>query len=247
MTKRLKVILPKQSGRDNKGQVSVRHQGGRHKRFLRMIDFKRDKKDLQGAVAAIEYDPNRSADIALIHYPDGDKRYILAPVGLSVGDKVMAGAEAEIKPGNALPLAKIPVGTAIHNIELTRGAGGQLARGAGTSAFVFASEDGNVQIKMPSGEVRRIEASNYATVGQVGNIERKNLVIGKAGRSRNMGRRPVVRGVAMNPRSHPHGGGEGRSGIGLTRPKTFAGRPAVGRTRNKKKYSSKLIMQRRKA
>lgn len=243
---RLRVILPKQSGRDNKGQVSVRHQGGRHKRFLRMIDFKRDKRNIEGQVAAVEYDPNRSADIALVHYPDGDKRYILAPVGLSIGDKVMAGAKAEIKLGNALPLTKIPVGTPIHNIELTLGRGGQLARGAGTSAFVFANEDGHVQIKMPSGEIRRINAENFATIGQVGNVDRKNLVIGKAGRSRRMGRRPVVRGVAQNPRSHPHGGGEGRSGIGLTRPKTFAGRPAVGKTRKKKKYSNKFIISRRK-
>lgn len=246
MIKRLSTILPKQSGRDNKGQVSVRHQGGRQKRRLRMIDFRRDKKDMVGRVVGIEYDPNRTADIALIHYSDGEKRYILAPVGLSVNDEVVTGSDVELKPGNAMPIGKIPVGTIVHNIELTRGKGGQMARGAGTGAAVFAKEDVLIQIKMPSGEIRRIHAENYATIGQVGNVEWKNEVLGKAGRSRHMGIRPTVRGVAMNPRSHPHGGGEGRSGVGMKYPKTYVGRPAVGKTRNKKKYSNKFIVSRRK-
>lgn len=211
-----------------------------------MIDFKRDKIGIPGRVVAVEYDPNRTADIALVNYPDGDKRYILAPVGLSVGETIMAGPTVEIKLGNALPLIKIPMGTAVYNIELTHGKGGQLARSAGTAAMIFAKENAYVQLKMPSGEIRRVHAQNYATVGQVGNVEWKDVVIGKAGRSRLMGIRPTVRGVAMNPRSHPHGGGEGRSGVGLKKPKTFAGRPAVGKTRKRKRYSKKFIISRRK-
>jgi large subunit ribosomal protein L2 len=244
--KQLKTIKKKNSGRDASGQVAVRHQGGQHKRFLRAIDFKRDKHDVTGRVTAIEYDPNRTCDIALIHYVDGDKRYILAPHGLAIDDIIVAGKNAEIKPGHALTLSEIPIGTVVHNVELTPGKGGQLARGAGTGAIVSAKEGEYVHLKLPSTEVRKVRANAMATIGQVGNIELKNEVLGKAGRSRHMGRRPSVRGVAQNPRSHPHGGGEGRSGIGMPSPKTFAGRKAVGRTRKKTKYSNKHIMQRRK-
>jgi large subunit ribosomal protein L2 len=244
--KHLKVIKKKNSGRDNSGKVVVRHQGGEQKRFVRLIDFKRDKQDILGKVVAIEYDPNRTCDIALVQYADGEKRYILAPVGLKLNDKIKAGKNAEIKVGNALPLGLIPVGTFVHNIELTPGKGGQLARGAGTAAIVTAREEGFVHLKMPSGEIRKVSVKGLATVGQVGNIDWKNEVIGKAGRSRLMGIRPTVRGTAQNPRSHPHGGGEGRSGIGMKSPKTYAGRKAVGNTRKPKKYSDKMILQRRK-
>ncbi len=195
---------------------------------------------------AIEYDPNRTADIALVQYTDGDKRYILAPHGLKVADKVVSGKGSEARLGNALPLSEIPVGTFVHNIELTPGRGGQMARGAGTAAIVSAKEGLYAHVKLPSGEVRKVRANAMATVGQLGNIDQKNEVIGKAGRARNMGRRPTVRGVAQNPRSHPHGGGEGRSGIGMPGPKTFAGRSAVGNTRRKNKYSDKYILQGRK-
>lgn len=246
MTSNLKHILKKNSGRDNTGQVMVRHQGGRHKRFYRVIDFKRDKVGIAGTVMSIEYDPNRSADVALVHYTDGEKRYILRPVGLEVGAVIATGEGADIKPGNSLALLSIPVGTFIHNIELTAGKGGQVARSAGDQATVTAREGVYVHVRMPSGEVRKILGRNYATIGQVGNINWKDRVLGKAGRSRHMGIRPSVRGVAMNPRSHPHGGGEGRSGIGMSTPKTFAGRPAVGITRRPKKYSNKMIVQKRK-
>lgn len=245
MTNKLKNILKKHSGRDATGKVSVRHTGGRSKRYYRSIDFKRNKFDIEGKVMAIEYDPNRSADIALIHYKDGDKRYILAPIGLSVGNTVISSKNAEIRSGNTLPMSVIPVGTFIHNVELTRGRGGQIARSAGDQVVIMAREEGYVHVKMPSSEVRKILAVNRATIGQVGKVEWKDRVLGKAGRSRNMGIRPHVRGVAMNPRSHPHGGGEGRSGIGLKGPKTYAGRPAVGKTRSKKK-SNKFIISRRK-
>ncbi|MBI4080206.1 MAG: 50S ribosomal protein L2 [Candidatus Levybacteria bacterium] len=243
---KLKTIKKKHSGRDAQGHVAVRHQGGQHKRFMRSIDFRRDKRNVQGVVVSIEYDPNRSCDIALIHYTDGDKRYILAPEGLKLRDTVIAADTADPRVGNALPLSQIPVGTFVHNIELTPGKGGQLARGAGTSAIIQAREDGFIHLKLPSTEIRKVQEIGYATVGQVGNIDWKNRVIGKAGRSRNMGIRPTVRGVAQNPRSHPHGGGEGRSGIGMPSPKTFAGQKAVGNTRNKKKFSNKYILQRRK-
>lgn len=243
---RLKIIKKKHSGRDASGQVSVRHQGGQHKRFMRVIDFKRDKIDIVGKVVAIEYDPNRTTDIALIQYTDGEKRYILAPHGLKVHDTIGAGKEADVKIGNAIPLSAIPVGTIVHNVELTPGRGGQLARGAGTGAIVSAKEGEIVHIKLPSGEVRKIRATSMATIGQLGNIDWKNEVIGTAGRARRMGRRPTVRGVAQNPRSHPHGGGEGRSGIGMPSPKTYAGRKAVGRTRRPNKYSDKDIVARRK-
>lgn len=243
--KKLKFIRKKHSGRDATGQVVVRHQGGEHKRFLRVIDFKRDKHVL-GKVMSVEYDPNRTCDIALIQYNDGEKRYIIGAEGLQVGDTVVAGPDAEIKTGNALPLSAIPIGTIVHNVELTPGKGGQLARGAGTGVVVAAKEDHYVHVKLPSGEMRKIRADGYATIGQVGNIEWKNEVFGTAGRKRRFGIRPSVRGVAMNPRSHPHGGGEGRSGIGMATPKTYAGRPAVGKTRHPKKYSNKYILQRRK-
>ncbi len=243
--KRLKFIKKKSSGRSSSGQVVVRHQGGEHKRYIRVIDFKRDKKDMAGKVVSIEYDPNRTADVALIHYSDGDKRYILSPNLLSVGDIVLSGESIEIKTGFALPLKQIPVGTVVHNVELHPGRGGQMARSAGTSAIISAQEGNYVHLKLPSGEIRRVQAAGYATIGQLGNIEWKDEIIGKAGRKRNMGIRPTVRGVAQNPRSHPHGGGEGRSGIGMPSPKNYAGRVAVGITRKRKKYSNKFIVKRR--
>lgn len=244
--KKLKTIKKKNSGRDASGHVAVRHQGGEQKKFLRMIDFKRDKFNIVGKVVGIEYDPNRTSDIALVQYADGDKRYILAPHGLQVRDKIVSGKTVDAKLGNALPLSEIPVGTIVHNIELTPGRGGQMARSAGTGAIVTAKEGVFVHLKLPSGELRKVRAAGFATVGQLGNIDWKNEELGKAGRARRMGRRPTVRGVAQNPRSHPHGGGEGRSGIGMPSPKTFAGRKAVGKTRRPKKYSNKYILQRRK-
>jgi large subunit ribosomal protein L2 len=244
--KSLKTIKKKHSGRDASGKVVVRHQGGQHKRYLRQIDFKRDKFGVTGKVISVEYDPNRTADIALIQYPDGDKRYILAPHGMKTHDTIVAGKNADASPGNAMPLSDIPVGTVIHNIELTPGKGGQIARGAGTGAILTAKEGAFAHVKLPSGEMRKIHANAMATVGQLSNIDQKNKSIGKAGRARNMGRRPTVRGVAQNPRSHPHGGGEARSGIGMPAPKTYAGRIAVGKTRQKNKYSNKYILQRRK-
>jgi len=247
MSRKLKIILPKTGGRDRSGKVAVRHIGGRHKRFLRLIDFRRDKKDVIGKVVGFEYDPNRTVDIALIQYGDGEKRYILKPEGLALQSEVVSGEDAEIKPGNALPIAKIPIGTVVHNIELTPGRGGQIVRSAGSSAMVLSREDNFTHIKMPSGEVRRIDSRCFVTIGQLSNVEWKNRKLGKAGRSRHMGIRPSVRGVAMDPRSHPHGGGEGRSGIGMTTPKTYYGRPAVGKTRKKGKYSDKYIVSRRKA
>ena len=243
---RLRFIRKKNSGRDVSGQVSVRHQGGEHKRFMRVIDFKRNKIGIEGRVASVEYDPNRTAEIALVHYADGDKMYILAPNGLKVGDTVKSGLDAEIKTGNALPLKALPLGTVVHNVELWPGRGGQLARGAGTGIIVQAKDGDNIDLKLPSGEIRRVDGACFATVGTLGNIDWKNEVLGKAGRSIHMGIRPTVRGVAQNPRSHAHGGGEGRSGIGMTTPKTYRGRPAVGKTRRKKKYSDKYILQRRK-
>lgn len=246
MSQKLKKILKKHSGRDAGGQVSVRHQGGRQKRFLRRVDFKRNKRDLAGRVVEIEYDPNRTADLALLFYPDGEKRYILRPVGLNINDQVLASTDAEIKPGNALPLKNIPVGTMIHNLEIIPLQGGKLARGAGNSATIVAKEEKYAQVKMPSREVRRIPLECWATIGQLGNINWKEEFFGRAGRKILMGIRPTVRGTAQNPRSHPHGGGEGRSGIGMPGPKTYTGQPAVGRTRKKKKYSNKDIISRRK-
>ncbi|HUD44152.1 MAG TPA: 50S ribosomal protein L2 [Patescibacteria group bacterium] len=245
--KKLKTIRKKHSGRGMGGQVTVRHQGGEHKRYYRTIDFKRNKYDVAGKVIGIEYDPNRTCDIALIHYADGEKRYILAPEGLKENDTVISGKHVEIKVGNALPLENIPVGTTVHNVELTPGKGGQMARSAGTGLVVNAREGNLVHLRLPSGEVRKVNASGLATIGQVGNINWKNEVIGKAGRSIHMGIRPHVRGVAMNPRSHPHGGGEGRSGIGMPTPKNYSGRVAYGKRRRPNKYSDKYIVQRRKA
>lgn len=243
--KRLEYIKKKHSGR-SRGKVVVRHQGGAHKRFMRRIDFKRNKFDTLGRVVSIEYDPNRTADIALIQYADGEKRFIIAPLDLKIDDKVTSGKDSDIKSGNTLPLSSLPIGTVVHNVELTPGRGGQLARGAGTGAIVQAKEGNYVHIKLPSGEVRRIQGKCLATVGVLSNIDWKNEFFAKAGRKRNMGIRPTVRGVAQNPRSHPHGGGEGRSGIGMNTPKTYAGRPAVGNTRNKKKYSNKYIISGRR-
>src|SRR3990170_5450790 len=237
--------LKRGSGRNNLGRVTVRHRGGGAKRRLRIIDFKRDKVGVPGRVAAIEYDPNRSARIALIQYVDGEKRYILAPVGLQVGDKVQSGPDSEIKPGNALPLRSIPPGTMIHNIELKVGRGGQLARGAGASAQLMAKEEEYSLLRLPSGEMRRVPSGCMATVGQVGNVENNIIKLGKAGRSRWRGRRPAVRGAAMNPRDHPHGGGEGKAPVGMPGPKTPWGKPALGYRTRGKKPSDKYIVRRR--
>lgn len=244
--KNLKFIKTKNSGRDASGQVSVRHQGGEQKRFLRVIDFKRDKHNIKGIVIAIEYDPNRTVDIALIQYADGEKRYILCPEGLKLKDSVVSAKSADVKTGNAMELSSLPIGTFVHNVELTPGHGGQMARGAGTAALIAAKEGKVVHLKLPSGEVRKVLANAFATVGVLGNQDLKNRVFKKAGTKRHMGIRPTVRGVAQNPRSHPHGGGEGRSGIGMSTPKTYAGRPAVGNTRRPKKYSNKYILEGRK-
>jgi large subunit ribosomal protein L2 len=216
------------------------------KRFYRIIDFKRNKMDMEGIVIGIEYDPNRSVDLLLIQYSDGEKRYILRPANVSLGDKVLAGEMVDIRNGNAMLIKNIPVGTPVHNIELTKGRGGQIARSAGNQAMIVAKEEKYVQVKMPSGEIRRILNNNYATIGQLSNIEWKDRVFRKAGTKRHMGIRPTVRGVAQDPKSHPHGGGEGRSGIGMKYPKTYTGRRAVGKTRDKKKYSNKHIVKRRK-
>jgi large subunit ribosomal protein L2 len=243
---RLKFIKKKQSGRDFSGQVSVRHQGREQKKYIRVIDFKRDKQNIEAKVVSIEYDPNRTSDIALLQYKDGEKRYILAPQGLKVEDVIIAGEDVDIKLGNALPLSAMPIGTVVHSVELAPGRGAQIARGAGTSATVAAKEADYVHLRLPSGEVRKVLSKGMATVGSLGNVDWKNKFFRKAGTKILMGIRPTVRGVAQNPRSHPHGGGEGRSGIGMTTPKTYAGRPAVGNTRNKKKYSRKLILQKRK-
>jgi large subunit ribosomal protein L2 len=243
--KSLLAPLTKKAGRNNQGRISVRHRGGGHKRRLRVIDFKRDKTGVPGKVAAIEYDPNRSARIALIHYVDGEKRYIIWPVGLAVGDTVGAGPQAEIKPGNALPLRNIPAGNTVHNLELQKGHGAQLARGAGCAAQIMAREEDYVMVRLPSGEVRRIHADCMATVGQVGNVEHDQIKLGRAGRRRNLGRRPKVRGTVMNPRDHPHGGGEGRSPIGLPGPKTPWGKPTLGYRTRRRKDSNKYIVRRR--
>ena len=243
--KSLIVPAKKKGGRNSQGRVTVRHRGGGVKRMLRVIDFKRDKVAVPGKVAAIEYDPNRSARIALIHYADGEKRYILWPVGLKVGDTVMAGAEAEIRPGNALPLKSIPAGTPVHNVELSLKRGGQLVRSAGASAQVMAKEEGYVLVRLPSGELRKILADCTATIGQVGNVEHSQIKLGRAGRSRLMGRRPEVRGSAMSPRDHPHGGGEGHSPIGLPGPKTPWGKPTLGYRTRRRKSSNKYIVRRR--
>jgi large subunit ribosomal protein L2 len=241
--KSLLAPLKKNAGRNNIGRITTRHQGGGHKRHYRIIDFKRNKLGIPARVAAIEYDPNRTARIALLFYVDGEKRYMLAPLGLKVGDTVIAGPGAPIRVGNALPLRNIPTGTEIHNIEMRRGGGGQLVRSAGASAQLMAKADDYAQVRMPSGEVRRIHMDCMATLGQVGNVDHENVVIGKAGRSRHMGRRPTVRGSAMNPRDHPHGGGEGKAPIG-GQPKTKWGKPATKRTRNNKRTDSMIVRKR---
>ena len=244
--RQLTVALKKHSGRNATGKITVRHRGGGHKRIYRIIDFKRDKVDIPGKVAAVEYDPNRSARIALIHYRDGDKRYILAPDGLAGGDQVMAGEKAEIRPGNALPLSRIPLGTTVHNLEVQLGRGGQLVRSAGVGAQLVAREGRFAQMRMPSGEVRLIDVRCRATVGQVGNSDHSNETIGKAGKNRWRGFRPTVRGSTMNPFDHPHGGGEGRSGPG-GHPQTPWGKPALGhRTRNNKATDRMIVRRRRK-
>ena len=238
--------LKKSSGRNSYGRITVRHRGGGNKRKYRVIDFKRDKHDMFATVLRLEYDPNRSANIALLEYEDGERRYILAPVGLKAGDKVESGVNADIKEGNALPLANIPVGTMIHNIELHPGNGAQLVRSAGTAAQLMAKEGGDAQIRMPSGEVRIVRTNCMATIGQVGNIDHANINIGKAGRKRHMGWRPTVRGSVMNPCDHPHGGGEGRAPVGRSGPVTPWGKPALGyKTRKKKNPTSKFIVKRR--
>ena len=238
--------LKKSSGRNSYGRIPVRHRGGGNKRKYRIIDFKRDKHDMFATVLRLEYDPNRSANIALLEYEDGERRYILAPVGLKAGDKVESGVNADIKEGNALPLSSIPVGTMIHNIELHPGNGAQLVRSAGTAAQLMAKEGNDAQIRMPSGEVRIVRTNCMATIGQVGNIDHANINIGKAGRKRHMGWRPTVRGSVMNPNDHPHGGGEGRAPVGRPGPVTPWGKPAMGyKTRKKKNPTSKFIVKRR--
>jgi len=235
------------AGRNNRGIITIRHRGGGHKKRYRIIDFKRNKLEVEAKVASIEYDPNRNARIALLHYTDGEKRYILHPKKLTVGSIVISGPKVPIEIGNALPLSSIPLGTSIHNIELIPGRGGQIVRSAGTSAQVVAKEGNFVTLKMPSNEVRMVHSRCYATIGEVGNAEQKNLVLGKAGRKRWLGIRPTVRGVVMNPCDHPHGGGEGRSPIGRPKPVTPWGRPALGlKTRRNNKYSDFCIIRKRK-
>lgn len=239
------VSLRKKGGRNVYGRVTVRHQGGGSKRYLRIVDFKRDKRDIPAKVAAIEYDPNRTARLALLHYVDGEKRYILAPLGLKVGDVLLSGAGAEIRPGNCLPISSIPVGTLVHNIEIKEGKGGQLVRSAGAAAQLLAKEGDYAQIRMPSGEVRLIRQNCFATIGQVGNLDHSNIKLGKAGRKRHLGIRPSVRGSAMTPRDHPHGGGEGRQPIGKPGPRTPWGKPTLGYKTRKNKQTDKYIVRRR--
>lgn len=242
----LLLPLKKKAGRSNQGRITVRHRGGGSKRRLRIIDFKRNKYDIPGKVFSIEYDPNRTANIALINYADGEKRYILAPVGLKVGQVISSGENAEFKPGNALPLKKIPLGMSIHNIEIYRGKGGQMVRSAGGSAQLVAKESRYALVKLPSGELRKIDSECMATIGQIGNIEYSNISLGKAGVTRHMGWRPQVRGSAMTPRDHPHGGGEGRCPIGLPGPKTPWGKPALGYRTRRNKRTNNFIIRRKK-
>jgi large subunit ribosomal protein L2 len=243
--KSLVSVKRRKGGRNNQGKITVRHRGGGAKKSYRTIDFRRDKFGIPGKIASIEYDPNRSARICLVQYVDGEKRYIIWPVGVKVGDAVMSGPEAEIKPGNALPLKNIPSGTTIHNLEMTKGKGGQLVRGAGNSAQLLAREDKYAMVRLPSGEVRRVLAECMATVGQVGNVEHSQIKLGRAGRARLMGRRPSVRGTVMNPRDHPHGGGEGRAPIGMPSPKTPWGKPTLGYRTRRRKDTNKYIVRRR--
>ena len=244
--KSLTVTLKKHSGRNSRGKITVRHRGGGYRPKYRIIDFKRDKDGIPGTVATIEYDPNRSANIALINYADGEKRYIVAPNKLKVGDVIVSGADADIKVGNALPVANIPVGTVVHNIELQPGKGAQMVRSAGNGAQLMAKEGKYASLRLPSGEVRKVRLECRATIGEVGNIDHQNIQIGKAGRKRHMGIRPTVRGSIMNPNDHPHGGGEGKAGIGRVSPVTPWGKPALGyKTRKKKNQSDKYIVKRR--
>ncbi|CCQ93486.1 ribosomal protein L2 (BL2) [[Clostridium] ultunense Esp] len=245
--KSLVISLNRKGGRNSQGKITARHRGGGAKRKYRIIDFKRNKDGVPGKVAAIEYDPNRTANIALIHYVDGEKRYILAPNKLKVGDMIESGADADIKIGNTLPLRNIPIGTTVHNVELYPGKGGQLARSAGSEAQLMAKEGKYAQLRLPSGEFRLVLLDCRATIGQVGNVEHENLTLGKAGKSRHRGRRPHVRGSAMNPVDHPHGGGEGRAPIGMPSPLTPWGKPTLGyKTRSKNKKSDRYIVRRRK-
>ena len=244
--KALTVTLKKHSGRNVRGKITVRHRGGGYRPKYRIIDFKRNKDGIPAKVTAIEYDPNRSANIALVCYADGEKRYIIAPLGLKVGNTIVSGPDADIQVGNALPLANIPVGTLIHNIEMKIGKGGQLVRSAGNAAQLMAKEDNYCQVRLPSGEVRKVRMECRATIGEVGNQDHSNIQIGKAGRKRHMGIRPTVRGSVMNPNDHPHGGGEGKTGIGRVSPVTPWGKPALGlKTRKKNKASNKYIVKRR--
>ena len=244
--KSLTTVLKKSAGRNNNGRITVRHQGGGAKRKYRSIDFKRGKMDVAATVTAIEYDPNRTANIALLQYEDGEKAYIIAPLGLTVGMSVISSASADIKPGNCLPIQNIPVGTIIHNIEMYPGKGAQLVRSAGGAAQLMAKENGMAQIRLPSGEVRLVRLDCKATIGQVGNLEHENIKLGKAGKTRHLGIRPTVRGSVMNPVDHPHGGGEGRSPIGRPSPVTPWGKPTLGyKTRNKKARTDKFIVKRR--
>ena len=242
----LLLPLKKSGGRNAQGRVTVHHRGGGSKQKMRVLDFKREKIGIPGRVEAIEYDPNRTARIALIFYADGEKRYILAPLGLNVNDTIKSGPEAELKPGNTIPLGLLPTGTLIHNIELEKGRGGQLVRTAGSAAQLMAKEGDFALVRLPSGEMRRIRAECSATVGQLGNVDHQGVKLGKAGRSRHLGRRPTVRGTAMSPRDHPHGGGEGRSPIGHPGPKTPWGKPALGYKTRKRKFSDKMIVKRRR-
>jgi large subunit ribosomal protein L2 len=239
------VIKRGKGGRNVSGRVTVRHQGGGNRRYVRLVDFKRDKRGIPARVASIEYDPNRSARLALLNYTDGEKRYILAPNGLKVGDTVMAGSEAEIRPGNSLPLSSIPLGTLIHNIELQQGKGGQMVRSAGTAAQVLGKEGAYAALRLPSGEVRRVMQTCYATIGEVGNADHSNIKLGKAGRKRHLGVRPTVRGTAMSPRDHPHGGGEGRQPTGMPGPKSPWGQPTRGYRTRRNTQSDKYIVRRR--
>lgn len=243
--KSLLAPLKKRAGRNSKGRITVRHRGGGHKRRYRIIDFKRGKQGIPATVKSIEYDPNRTANIALLAYADGEKRYILAPVGVTVGDKLEAGPDAEIRAGNALPIYRIPLGTQIHNVELEAGKGGQLVRSAGTWAQLLAKEGAYAQVRLPSGEVRLINQNCMATIGQIGNSDHSNIVLGKAGRKRWMGFRPTVRGSAMDPASHPHGGGEGQAPIGMSGPKTPWGKPTLGAKTRRNKRTNKYIVRRR--
>jgi len=244
----LTQVLKNNAGRNSYGRITVRHQGGGNRRKYRVIDFRRDKLDMEGTVLRLEYDPNRSSFIALVEYTDGERRYIIAPVGLKAGDVILAGEGADIKPGNALPLANIPVGTVIHNIEMYPGKGAQLVRSAGNAAQLMAKEGALATVRMPSGEMRKIRMECYATIGQVGNIDHANVSLGKAGRVRHMGRRPMVRGSVMNPVDHPHGGGEGKSPVGRPGPVTPWGKPTLGyKTRKKKNPTDKFIVKRRNA